>query len=313
VPTRLTPDALEKQIQSGSLDRVYLLTGQDDERKSALASALADSLDEGLRAFNFDRLHGSDSKPEARKQLWTILDLAKTLPMMAPFRVILVLSAEKLLAVLKDSDGGGDELAAFEKYLKEPEPHTVVAFVAGESLDRRLKASTLLEKHATVVDCNPLAGTDGGGVWIRAEAAKEGVRIEPGAVRLLAKLAGDDIGRLRAEFERALMYTGPDGVVTEAAVLEIASGATSQDPWAMVNAIERGARGEALRELAMRLDAGEFPVMVLGQLAWFVRSRMAPAKAGAAVEAVFRTDLALKTSRGEPRILLERLVVELCS
>ena len=30
-----------------------------------------------------------------------------------------------------------------------------------------------------------------------------------------------------------------------------------------------------------------------------------------AVEAVFRTDLALKSSGGDPRILLERLVVEL--
>ena len=32
----------------------------------------------------------------------------------------------------------------------------------------------------------------------------------------------------------------------------------------------------------------------------------------AAVEALFRTDLDLKTSGGDPRVLLERLVVELC-
>jgi DNA polymerase III delta subunit len=32
-----------------------------------------------------------------------------------------------------------------------------------------------------------------------------------------------------------------------------------------------------------------------------------------AVEAVFRTDVDLKRSAGEPRILLERLVVELCA
>jgi len=31
------------------------------------------------------------------------------------------------------------------------------------------------------------------------------------------------------------------------------------------------------------------------------------------VDAVFRTDLAMKSSGGEPRILLERLVVELCA
>ncbi len=311
--TRLTPDAFEQQIQTGRLDRVYLITGQDDERKSRLASALAASLDDGLRAFNLDRLHGSDSRPEARKQLWALLDLARTLPMMSPFRLVMVQEAEKLLAVLKDAEGGAAELAAFEGYLKAPEPHAVVVFLVGEGLDRRLKASTLLEKHATLVDCDPLSGGDGAAAWIRAEAAREGVRVEPGAIRLLSKLAGHDISRLRAEFERALMFTGPDGVVTESAVQEVAGAPTSQDPWAMVNAIERGERGDALRELALRLEAGEFPVMVLGQLAWYVRTRMAPARAGAAVEAVFRTDLALKTSRGDPRVLLERLVVELCS
>ena len=33
----------------------------------------------------------------------------------------------------------------------------------------------------------------------------------------------------------------------------------------------------------------------------------------AAIEALLRTDLALKSSGGDPRILLERLVVELCA
>jgi hypothetical protein len=32
----------------------------------------------------------------------------------------------------------------------------------------------------------------------------------------------------------------------------------------------------------------------------------------AAADAVFQTDLLMKTSGGEPRVLLERLVVELC-
>ena len=43
--------------------------------------------------------------------------------------------------------------------------------------------------------------------------------------------------------------------------------------------------------------------------------RLAPAeprRVRAAVEALFRTDLDLKSSSGDPRVLLERLVVELC-
>jgi DNA polymerase III delta subunit len=40
---------------------------------------------------------------------------------------------------------------------------------------------------------------------------------------------------------------------------------------------------------------------------------MAPNQVRPAVDALFRTDLDLKRSAGEPRILLERLVVELCA
>ena len=52
--------------------------------------------------------------------------------------------------------------------------------------------------------------------------------------------------------------------------------------------------------------------MLLGQLAWVARSRLDPARTGPAIDAVFRTDRALKQSGGDPRVLLERLVAELC-
>jgi DNA polymerase III delta subunit len=55
--------------------------------------------------------------------------------------------------------------------------------------------------------------------------------------------------------------------------------------------------------------------MILGQLGWFVRDKLSnadPRRIPAAIEALFRTDLDLKSSGGDPRVLLERLVVELC-
>jgi hypothetical protein len=56
------------------------------------------------------------------------------------------------------------------------------------------------------------------------------------------------------------------------------------------------------------------PEKILGQLGWLVRSKfptIAPARLETAIEAVFRTDNDLKRSAAEPRVLLERLVVEL--
>jgi DNA polymerase III delta subunit len=54
---------------------------------------------------------------------------------------------------------------------------------------------------------------------------------------------------------------------------------------------------------------------ILGQLGWFVREKLPDIdsrRVPAAIDALFRTDLELKSSGGDPRVLLERLVVELC-
>ena len=83
----------------------------------------------------------------------------------------------------------------------------------------------------------------------------------------------------------------------------------------MTNAIQRGDAAEALRQLGLALESGGVPYMILGQLAWFVREKLPfvdPRRVPAAIEALFRTDLELKSSGGDPRVLLERLVVELC-
>ena len=332
---QVTPQSLEQHIASGSLEPVYVLMGPDGAMKAKLVTQLIESLEEDLRPFNVDKLFPPDHREEARKQFWTVLQLARTLPMMAPRRVIVVAQAEKLMQIFKAGDdeaaqpveeapsgrrgrkvvqkaAGEAELEALEAYLSDPSPEAVLVFVAGEGLNRNLKPVKLLERLAAIVDCDPLLGGGDAVAWVKAEAAGEGVRVEAAAARLLATLAGGDITRLRAEFERAVLFGSGDGIITEAAVREIASAPTTQNPWAMTNAIERGLAGDALRELALKVEAGEYPPMILGQIRWFVANKLTPRRVPAAVDALFRTDLALKTSGGDPRVLLERLVVELC-
>ena len=53
------------------------------------------------------------------------------------------------------------------------------------------------------------------------------------------------------------------------------------------------------------------PVMIMGQLRWAAEKLSGP-RLRHGIEALFRTDLALKSSGGDSRVLLERLVVELC-
>jgi DNA polymerase III delta subunit len=125
-----------------------------------------------------------------------------------------------------------------------------------------------------------------------------------------------DVKRLRGDIDRLLLYALGQKRITLDDVRALAGPAALQDDWAMTNAIEAGQTGDALRQLALMLDAGAPPEKILGQLGWLVRSKfpaLAPSDVKPAVEALFRTDLDLKSSGGDPRVLLERLVVELCA
>jgi DNA polymerase III delta subunit len=151
--------------------------------------------------------------------------------------------------------------------------------------------------------------------WVKNRVAAAGMEIVPNAARLLAERAGTDLKRLRGDVDRLLLYALGQKSIGLDDVREVAGPAALQDQWAMANAIESGDGREALRQLALMLDAGEPSEKILGQLGWLVRAKfpqVAPRELPAAVDALFRTDIDLKRSAGDPRILLERLVVELC-
>ncbi len=256
------------------------------------------------------------------------------MPMLGDRRVIVVLRAEKLLKPKRrgkaaepdeDEGAGAGAVDVLDAYVKRPEPSTTLVFVAAD-VDRTRKLYKSLQKTGTIVECWGLKGSRDGKVDLRqvARAAEQlvrqavtaaGLQIEPAAARLVAERAGTDIATLRGDLERLLLYAAGKPTIELKDVHEVVSAETSHDDWAVTNAIQRGDRAEALRQLALALDAGGVSYQILGQLGWFVRERLPgadPRRVPAAVEALFRTDLELKSSGGDPRVLLERLVIDLC-
>jgi DNA polymerase-3 subunit delta len=254
-------------------------------------------------------------------------------------RVVIVLRAERILkpkrkgkateAADAEDDEGGEppsDLDALENYLKNPEPRNTLVLVASDA-DRQRKVYKSLQKHASIVECYGLKGSRDGKVDLRqvartAEAIVKqtviggGQQIDAAASRLVAERAGTDITRLRADLDRVLLYTAGKPKITLQDVQDVVSGETAQDDWAVTNAITQGNTAEALRHVGLALESGGVSYQILGQLAWFVREKFPggdPRRIRPAVEALFRTDLDLKSSGGDPRVLLERLVVELCS
>ena len=322
-----TPADVRKQIAAGDTDPIYLLQGEDDVEKSALASEFAELVDEGLRAFNVERIHAGEmtSGDKLADGVASLVTAVRTLPMMVPRRVVVVAQAETLLVPKRESEAATRALDELERLIEKPERLATLVFVAA-SLDKRTRMYKLLTKHATLVDCGSPIDVASAERWVRARIAATGVEIEPAAARALATLAGfpdrprndgktGDVKRLRGEVDRLLLYAAGQKKIGMDDVREVAGPAALQDDWAMTNAIEAGQAGEALRQLSLMLDAGAPPEKVLGQLGWLVRAKfpdVAPQALQGAVESLFRTDLDLKRSGGDPRVLLERLVVELC-
>jgi DNA polymerase III subunit delta len=329
----VSPEDVRAALAARTLAPIYLLLGDDDEELSRLAADFAGSVEEELRAFNVERIYAGEKGGTPAE----IVEAARLLPMMADRRLVTVLRAERLLKpkrrgrAAEETDDGTDEPAGaidlLTEYVQRPEPSTTLVLVAAD-IDNSRRIAKALKKTAAIVECWGLKqGKDTRGAdlrdavrraeqIVRRTVSEAGQTIEPQAARLLAERAGFDIARLRGDLKRLMLYAADRQKITAADVREVVSAETAQDDWAVTNAIQQRNPREALRQLALALEAGAVPYMVLGQLAWFVREKLSnvdPRRVPAAVEALFRTDQDLKTSGGDPRVLLERLVVELCS
>ena len=312
----LTVAAVRKQIAGGRPDPIYLLLGEDEIEKASLTKAFTELVEERVRAFNVQRFHGVDmtTGDKLLDGVSSLVNAVRTMPMLSPRRVVVVMQAEYLMVPKRESDAAVQAVEQLEQLLNRPEPECTLVFVAG-NVDKRSRLYKALVNQATLVECGTLRSGADAERWVRTRAAAAGQDMDPAAATLLAARAGPDVKRLRNDMDRLLLYALGQKRIAVEDVREIAGPAALQDQWAMANAIEAGEAGAALRQLALMLDAGGIPEMILGQLGWLVRAKfpaVAPGSVQAAVEAVFRTDLDLKRSAGDPRVLLERLVVELC-
>jgi len=296
-----------------------------------MLDAVEATIDPADRPFAVDRLFAG----EAGGYPVDIAAAARSLPMLGDRRIVIVLRAERLLKTkraARATDAGDEDaeeraddepvdLTPLEDYLAKPPDRSTIVFVAtdidrGRRFTKRVLevAATTEFSHATAsVAAGRAAGP--GPAWLREELERDGRQIEPAALQMLLQRGGTDITKLRADVERLLLFTQGQPRITARDVAEIVTDDNAvEDPWALVNAIGNGDAKGALKELVRRLDNGDSPHAVLGQLRWWVSARLVEREAGRvrpAVDALWRTDLALKSSGGDERVLMERLVVEL--
>jgi DNA polymerase-3 subunit delta len=179
-----------------------------------------------------------------------------------------------------------------------------------------------------------------------------GVKLEPDAADLLLDLVGPDVGMLASELEKVAVYVGTKPSISAVDVDHMVGAGRVEDVWRLLDSATTGDAPGALEKLDKLIAAGDHPLKLLGGLASSLRKlhhagELRKARwslADACAEAGIRTypsvvaatqkqhahlgpervsklpamlvqaDLDLKSSSAvEPRVVLERLLVQLAS
>ena len=211
-------------------------------------------LDPRTRDFNYELFQGKEATA-AR-----IVQAARTLPMMAKRRLLLVRDADEMKA---------DELNGLISYVQKPCAETCLVMV-GEKVDQRIKLFATWKKTGVIAKFDPLYENKLPG-FVADEARRRGVELETGVPRLVADEVGADLAQLADAIERLAIYVGEKKRVSAADVDEVVATTRQRNVFELCNAIGAGHRSRALAVVASMMANRESGVRVVAMLARHVR------------------------------------------
>ncbi len=309
---------------------VYVLQGKDVLTRDRAYLKIVDSLlgdaDRQLCLTQYD--------PSV--EIATVLDELRTLPFLAPHRVVVVREAEAFISSNKD---------LLDHYLDKPANSGSLILIVN-SLDGRLSVSKKLKAVGTIIDCKEPDKADLA-KWITAEVKRLDKTIDQPAAHMLAEWIGTDLASLRNELEKLSIYVGDKNRISVDDISAIVAAGSSPEAFALSNAITAGDIKTALEVTAGALATRGAEFMMLGQVAWHIRRALqvqqeieAGASANQAMKSarvfygqrefeamlkrrsrkklqsdmrrLIAADLAMK-SGVPPKAAMQQLVVELCS
>ncbi len=285
----------------------------------------------GPRGFNDDLFHGTGLSG-AR-----VAAAARTLPMMASARFVLVRSAH---------DAPPAELDALAGYVAEPSPSTCFVMTA-EKIDGKTKLAKAAKASGAWLGVEPLKG----GLLERfavGEAKRRGHAFDGQALAALLDATGNDLSAIDDGVERLSLYVGEGRPIGRDAVEAVVTRVRVDTIWALVDAIASKRTRPALEASLSMLADREPPLRILAMVARQVRmvakmkaaledgksqadavkaAGAAPFKARELAESARKfsdqdlrralvllrdADIALKGSKRDPEIVMEETVLSLC-
>lgn len=343
---------LIRETRAGKLQPIYLVYGKETFlRDRAFQAIRRQAVPEDLDDLNVTVVDG------LAEPLEKSLEMAQTMPFLAPYRVVAVKDAPLFAARRGKAEDASEEVeaqktepdnaseAALLRYLEHPSPSGVLVFLSGEAVDRRRKAYKALAARYPVVECQPLREQEMV-MWLRDRSEELGKRLELRAAQELVQRIPAELALAESELAKLVAHAGEAPAITADDVTRLVSGVAESNIFELMGYISAKKRARALALLERILREGEpvprllfmiarqvrllLTVKVLadqghGQKSIEQRLRLFPSAVRSLLDAsrgftreelvaalgkVLKADMAVKTSQGEPRLVLELLLVD---
>jgi DNA polymerase-3 subunit delta len=269
----VTPDEAIAEAQSGQTRPVYLVLGDETYLAEKVLAALRGAVvTGGLAQFNEQKLVAGETDVDR------VLAAAKTVPMMAKQRLVVVRSVERWEPRSQDAESGDAEptdtgktgpLDHLAEYAASPVSTACLVLVATKIHGSR-KLVTLARKGGFLVQCEPLA-RGALPAFILREAQERGHPMEGAVADLLAEIAGPELSSVADGIERLSLYVGPGKPLTEDAIATCIVRMRQSTVWELIGAVGKRDLGPALRALEDVYDPRDRGLRLVGLLAWSVR------------------------------------------
>jgi DNA polymerase-3 subunit delta len=237
--------------REGRYGPVHVLVGTERfliERAVDLLRAA--SIGDGPAGFADDVFHGQGLTAR------TVTSAARTLPMMARSRFVLVRDADAM-------DNG--EREALIPYLEDPVDTTCLV-LAAEKILGTTRFAKAAKKLGVWADAAPLKA-HAVPAFAKSEAARRGHALGPGAAEALADAVGTELAALDDALERLSLYVGDREEIRIDDVEACVSRVRVDSIWALVDSVALKDAGRALRAAGSLLADREHPLRILALVA----------------------------------------------
>lgn len=236
---------INNDIKQDTFKQIYLLYGEERYLKKQYTDRLRKAMCGEGDNMNTHFYEGKDVP------VGEIIDLAETLPFLAPRRVIFISNS----GLFKS---GGEKIA---EYLAAPNETTFFVFTESE-VDKRSKLYKTAQANGTVVefaiqDENTLKR------WIAGILNREGKKITESTVQLFLTKTGTDMENIQMELEKLICYCMDKEVITNEDVEAVCTNRIGNHIFDMINAIANKQTKQALDLYYDLLALKEPPMRIL--------------------------------------------------